>query len=293
MKFMKINCTITLYVFFSKTETLMHLLKGSLGSGLFCMPYAFAMTGFTTGIILTILTCIITTYGMYVLVYSAHRLQYINHVPMYSYNDCFAAALLIGPECYKKLSKAGSIMVDILLVIDLFGCCVVYTVICGQNVKRIVDEVVTDKNNSFYERDERIYMCLAFPFAIGLACVRYLKYLAPFSGVANIAMAICLCILYYFYFEELHSVSQVQDFKTPERWPIFFSVTVFSLEAIGVVMPLENNMKNGREFIQKPWIMLIGMVTVSILYTFTGIAGYLRFGAACDGSVTLNFPPGM
>lgn len=57
------------YFFFrSDQDTLMHLLKASLGTGILAMPVAFTYTGFMGGILLTILTALICTHCAYVLV---------------------------------------------------------------------------------------------------------------------------------------------------------------------------------------------------------------------------------
>lgn len=49
-------------------ETLVHLLKGSLGTGILAMPKAFHQAGYLSGLINTILIGILCTYGLHILV---------------------------------------------------------------------------------------------------------------------------------------------------------------------------------------------------------------------------------
>lgn len=53
---------------FRDGETLTHLLKASLGTGILAMPVAFTYAGLAGGIIATILTALVCTHCAYVLV---------------------------------------------------------------------------------------------------------------------------------------------------------------------------------------------------------------------------------
>lgn len=57
-----------LVLFGSNTETLIHLLKGSLGTGILAMPKAFHQSGYLSGFVNTILIGILCTYGLHILV---------------------------------------------------------------------------------------------------------------------------------------------------------------------------------------------------------------------------------
>jgi proton-coupled amino acid transporter len=54
------------------------------------------------------------------------------------------------------------------------------------------------------------------------------------------------------------------------------------------VMPLENSMKNPSHFIGKVGILNIAMFIVVVLYTVIGFFGYIKYGGAVQGSITLN-----
>lgn len=62
------------------------------------------------------------------------------------------------------------------------------------------------------------------------------------------------------------------------------------MEGIGAVMPVENTMEKPQEFLGKPSVLLIAMVTVTVLYSVMGFLGYVRFGEKIQASITLNLP---
>lgn len=62
-----------------------------------------------------------------------------------------------------------------------------------------------------------------------------LKYLAPFSTLANFAMTISLGIIAYYIFREPVSFNDRVAVGSISDFPFFFGTVLFALEAIGVV----------------------------------------------------------
>ena len=62
------------------------------------------------------------------------------------------------------------------------------------------------------------------------------------------------------------------------------------MEGIGAVMPVENDMKNPQHFLGCPGVLNTAMGTVIVLYAVIGFFGYVKFGPAIQGSITLNLP---
>lgn len=69
-----------------------------------------------------------------------------------------------------------------------------------------------------------------------------------------------------------------------------FSTTVFAMEGIGAVMPIENSMLRPQHFLGCPGVLNTAMTTVVSLYGVIGFLGYVRYGDEAAGSITLNLP---
>lgn len=75
------------------------------------------------------------------------------------------------------------------------------------------------------------------------------------------------------------------------EFPLFFGTTLFAIEAVGVVISLEGNMKNPKAFGEKFGVLNIGMVIITVLYAGFGFFGYWKYGADSMDSITLNLVP--
>lgn len=83
--------------------------------------------------------------------------------------------------------------------------------------------------------DLRLYMVmLALPLVF-LNMIRNLKWLAPFSMIANLLMATGVGITFYYIFIDLPSVDDRPQFVSLHQLPLFFGTAIFALEGIGVV----------------------------------------------------------
>lgn len=124
---------------------------------------------------------------------------------------------------------------------------------------------------------------------IFMVWIRNLKYLAPVSMVANFLMAVGLGITFYYLVgtEDLN-FDKVKLFTPPSQWPEFFSLTIFAMEAIGVVMPLENAMRTPKALLGFCGVLNKGMSGVTVVYILLGFLGYLRYGDEVGDAITLN-----
>lgn len=78
--------------------------------------------------------------------------------------------------------------------------------------------------------------------------------------------------------------------KEIDQFPLFFGTTLFAIEAVGVVVALENNMKTPKSFGSRFGVLNVGMTAITLLYAVFGFLGYWRYGAESKDSITLNLP---
>ncbi|XP_058449866.1 proton-coupled amino acid transporter-like protein CG1139 [Malaya genurostris] len=268
----------------TNNETLIHLLKGSLGTGILAMPNAFHHAGWLVGSIGTLLIGILCTYCIHLLIKAEFELCRRKRVPSLNYPAVTQTALQEGPEMLKPLANIIVHIINVFLLIYQLGTCCVYVVFVSSNIKAIADYYTES------DTDVRLFMLIILLPLILINWVRNLKFLAPFSTLANLITLVSFAIILYYIFREPVSFEGREAVGNILEFPLFFGTVLFALEAIGVILPLENEMKTPKKFGGNFGVLNKAMVLIVFLYIGMGFFGYLNYGADSKGSITLNLP---
>lgn len=275
-------------------QTLIHLLKGNIGTGLLGLPLAVKNAGLVMGPLSLLVMGIVAVHCMRILVKCSHHLSAKLGKPFLTYGD----AVEYGMENVSWLrnhSQWGRRLVNLFLIITQLGFCCVYFVFLSDNIKEVVEAANGTTGNCDTNQtavivpsyDSRLYMVFVLPFIILLVFTRNLKFLAPFSFVANVVMCASLVLIYYYCLTHIPNPVDLPMVGRPIDYPLFFGTAIFAFEGIGVVLPLENKMQKPQSF---GAVLYLGMGIVTFLYISLGTIGYICFGSHIGGSITLNLP---
>uniref|UniRef100_A0A1I8QAY1 Amino acid transporter transmembrane domain-containing protein n=1 Tax=Stomoxys calcitrans TaxID=35570 RepID=A0A1I8QAY1_STOCA len=267
----------------SNLDTLIHLLKGNIGTGILAMPDAFKNAGLYMGLFGTLIMGAICTHCMHMLVKCSHELSQRIQQPSLNFSDVGYWSFETGPIALKRYGQSAKKMITIFLFITQIGFCCVYFLFVALNVKEVIDHY-------FMKLDVRIYLMLLLMPMIPLNLVRNLKYLTPVSLFAAILTVTGLAISFFYMLQDLPSTDTVKPLASWSTLPLYFGTAIYAFEGIGVVLPLENNMKTPEDFGGLTGVLNTGMIIVACLYTSVGFFGYLKYGDGVKGSITLNLP---
>lgn len=140
--------------------------------------------------------------------------------------------------------------------------------------------------------DVRIYIGFTVIPCLIIGQIRNLKWLVPFSAIANIFIAITFAIVLYYLFSEPLVFSDKPLIARSEQIPLYFATAIFAMEGIGSVMPIENSMKKPEQFLGCTGVLNSAMIIVVLFYSAIGFLGYARYGSEIRGSITLNLNDG-
>ncbi|XP_072941697.1 proton-coupled amino acid transporter-like protein acs [Epargyreus clarus] len=269
----------------SDIRSLANLLKSSLGSGILAIPLAFANAGWGVGIVGTIIIAFICGHCVHIFVVASRECCKAVHKPLLGYAETCKTAFQIGPKPTRRLASAAESFAEFSLLFTYIGVCCIFTVLIAESVKQLFDSYIPDV---IWPVE---YYCLVFlvPLCV-MGQIRYLKWLAPFSLIANILLITTFLICLYYIFKDDITISDKLVVGHAERFPAFLSTVIFAMEGIGVVMPVENTMKTPEHFLGCPSVLVVAMTFIMVMYGVLGLFGYFRYGDTLKGSITLNLP---
>lgn len=277
-------------------QTLIHLLKGNIGTGLLGLPLAVKNAGLVVGPLSLLGMGIIAVHCMRLLVKCSHHLSQKVDRPSLTYGE----AMQYGMEnvsWLRRHSQWGKRTVNLFLIITQLGFCCVYFVFLSDNIKQVVEAAnattFSCQLNSTHPPvlvpsfDSRLYMLCFLPAFVLLVYTPNLKYLAPLSLVANLVMTASLVLIYFYSLTHITYPINLPPVGRAKDYPLFFGTAIFAFEGIGVVLPLENKMHRPQSFVL---VLYVGMGIVTFLYISLGTIGYMCFTDHIGGSITLNLP---
>lgn len=118
-------------------QSLMHMIKGNLGTGILAMPSTFALCTLLYGVISLPILCLISAYCVHLLVRSSQHLENKIKLDNLEYGELAKASFKAGPPWLRRQSKLMNYFVDGVLILSQMGICCVYIVFVVDNIAEV------------------------------------------------------------------------------------------------------------------------------------------------------------
>lgn len=196
----------------------------------------------------------------------AHALYKRTRRTAMTFPEVAEVAFANGPKWGRRYAKFFKILILQSLFWTYFGTCSVYTVLIAQNFQNVATVYLG------YEPEIRLVIAMLLLPLILLSWVPNLKYLAPVSMIANLFMGTGLAITFWYLVNALKPIGDpdIHHVGAIAEMPQFLAITIFAMEAIGVVMPLENQMRTPQNFGGICGVLNKGMSGVTLVYILLG-----------------------
>mmetsp|Transcript_12015 Transcript_12015/g.18428 ORF Transcript_12015/g.18428 Transcript_12015/m.18428 type:complete len:492 (+) Transcript_12015:21-1496(+) len=246
------------------TQVAVNIFISFVGAGLLGLPYAFSKSGWLLGSLSLCAVSATNVYAMLLLVKCRKRLERQGIMGIKGYGD-------VGREV---MGPWGEVLVNVCLVISQAGFATAYLIFIGANIQKVT--------NGLANRAMIIYACV--PLLSLLVQFRNMKTLSPFSLIADVANVLGFsCVLFqdFEYYTHDDNIEAV-DF----RGLIYVtSVCIYSLEGVGLILPLESSCADRENF---PRLLKQTITGITILMAVFGTCGYAAFGNQTISPISLN-----
>eukprot|EP00124_Ichthyophonus_hoferi_P003094 Ihof_evm2s248 gene=Ihof_evmTU2s248 len=255
----------------NKKKTVFTIFKAFIASGILFLPHGYAISGWLLANIILLIVGILATYAMLLLLQTKDKLV----------NDGIKV-LSFGDLAYHAYGNTGRYWVDIIIFGSQMGFCCAYFAFVGHNANSVFFELFDCLSIS----KTFIMVCLV-PILVPMVWVRRLTYYAITNIIADILIVVPL--IYMAVTQSLHIKEHgigpnVVAFNWTTFLP-FFGTTVYGLEGIAMVLPIEQAMKEKEKL---PRVLSGCMFAIILLMGSFGTLSYITFGDQTESIITLN-----
>jgi proton-coupled amino acid transporter len=244
------------------------LLKSFVGTGVLFLPKAFLNGG---------------------MVFSCAVLLFVAALSYYCFLLLCSTRLAVpgsfGGMGKRLYGKWMLILINFSLVISQIGFSSAYIVFVSENLQAFVLAVSNCKTYIDIKWMILMQMIIFLP----LSLYRNLHNIQKVAIVADVFILLGLVYLYYYDIFTLvsqHGIADIEPFN-PKSWTLFIGTAIFTFEGIGLIIPIQESMKDPRKF---PGVLALVMIVITIVFTSMGALSYAAYGSKTKTVVILNMP---
>lgn len=243
------------------------LLKSFVGTGVLFLPRAYLNGGMLFSNVVLVALAALSYYCFILLITTRLKVEG-------SFGDI--GGIIYG-EWMRKLIL-GSI------VLSQVGFVAAYTVFTAENLQAFVLAVTNCGTHVKLSWFILMQMVIFLPFSL----FRDIGKLGFTALIADVFIIIGLAYLFYYDILTLSTqgVADIIQFNKKD-WTLFIGTAIFTFEGIGLIIPIQESMRNPTKF---PKVMFSSMIIMSVIFITMGAVSYAAYGSKTETVVLLNLP---
>ncbi|CAB3408690.1 unnamed protein product [Caenorhabditis bovis] len=267
----------------SATAGLVNFICGMIGPGCFALALSFKQAGF----VLVFIIGGLSLFSMSKIVKCSQYLAKLNGDQKLDYGQMAAAAMQNSYPWARRHGNLAKIFVNICSVSFQLGVISVFLVFSADHIIEIY-EFIAKKPIGI---SKELIILIFFVPQMALNLINHIRLITIVSLLGNVIIfgAIAL-ITKELFTHSWYPISELPAITSIEGISLASGALVYSFEGQAMVLPLENSLRHPQDMIGFTGVLSTAMNLVTLLYAFLGFFGYLTFGDAVQGSITLNLP---
>uniref|UniRef100_A0A1B0FCS7 Amino acid transporter transmembrane domain-containing protein n=1 Tax=Glossina morsitans morsitans TaxID=37546 RepID=A0A1B0FCS7_GLOMM len=201
---------------------------------------------------------------------------------LFEYPDTTEKCFQYAPGCFKRTAKVMRTITESFLFVTQFGFCSIYILFITQNLYQVLETYDID-----YGQPLTTLFCM--PFVMVPSLFTGLNHIAPVSNIGNICLVFGLiATLTVAFMDGMPSTEDRSLITNIPHMALSFGTSLFSYEGIALVLPLRNAMEDPNDFNRPLGILNVVTALITVVFIFTGVTSYIKWGEEVKGSITLN-----
>ena len=255
----------------SNFDTVLLILKSTIGGTLIIIPGAFSQTGLLVAPLLLLLVGGAEIYCMVLLVRCVRCCR-------------SGSSSSYGEIARKAVGEVGSFAVEASVFLSQAGF------VCAEMLyvaKNCVQPLQAMGFQSWWISESSIIL-LQLLVVIPMSWIRQLKYFQVSNLIANVTVAFALAVLLTYSLVGLADTGPGEGIQLAgPNWMVFAGTVAFSFECINFVIPMYDAHDNKETFTP---ILVLTLLGVCALFIVFGAVNYAYYGAKTQSVITLNLP---
>lgn len=250
-----------------------HVFKGNVGAGVFLLPTYYQDAGYIVGPICVALLGALMVDCTVSLLHVKHR---INHVEVKTYP---AVVEFVLGDWFQKFTQCA-------LVFTQFGFCIMFLQYASSMLASLFEE------KWVYPVFVAVSTVVVTPMTFISNKLHLLMYASMVAGIFVVVILAGTTVVDVQHISSQGVAVGVAAAVPTARLIVFLSGHMFSLEGVGVVLPVENSLPPEKR-VQFGRVLHYTLVSIVLFYIVFGVLGYVAYGERLHTSVVLALPPSV
>ncbi|KAK3365964.1 transmembrane amino acid transporter protein-domain-containing protein [Lasiosphaeria ovina] len=243
------------------------LLKSFVGTGVLFLPRAYLNGGMLFSNLVLLFVAALSYYCFVLLVTTRLKVEG-------SFGD-------IGGILYGKWMRT---LILTSIVLSQIGFVAAYMVFTSENLRAFILAVSDCKTMVPISWLIILQMVILLP----LSLLRDIEKLGFTALIADAFIVIGLAYLFQYDIFTLKTQGWADIIMFNEKnWTLFIGTAIFTFEGIGLIIPIQESMKQPQKF---PKVMFVVMIIITTLFIVMGAVSYAAYGSKTETVVLLNLP---
>ena len=251
----------------SPTGAALLLLKSFIGTGVLFLPKAYLNGGMMFSNVVLLGVALLCYYCFILLVNTRLKVEG-------SFGD-------MGGILYGRWMRT---LILASVALSQIGFVSAYIVFTAESLQAFVLAVSKCKASI----DIKFMVLMQLVIFLPLSLIRDISKLGLTAIIADVFIALGLLYLGYFDIHTMakYGVADIANFNSRD-WTLFIGTAIFTFEGVGLILPIQESMKNPSRF---PPVLAGVMIFITILFISMGALSYAAFGSTTKTVVLLNLP---